>query len=89
MEMHSRSRVERVSPCILWPCDPRGRVWRGVSAWTPDMLPSVQVLEVVHPGDSGCVILGTWSREVCHPIDCGNVIQIQNGEGVTMETVKV
>ena len=53
------------------------------------MLPKVQVLEMVHPGDSGCVILGTWSREVCHPIDCGNVIQVQNGEGVTMEIVKV
>ena len=64
-------------------------VWRGVSAWTPDMLPKVPVLEVVHPGDSRHVIPGIWSREVCHPIDCGSVIQAQNGEGVTMETVKV
>lgn len=53
------------------------------------MLPKVQVLEVVHPGDSGCVIPGTWSREVFHPIDCGNVIQVQKWRGVTMETVKV
>ena len=37
------------------------------SAWTLDMLPKVQVLEMVHPGDSGCVIPGTWSGEVCQP----------------------
>ena len=60
-----------------------------MSAWIPDMLPKVQVLEVVRPGDSGRVIPGTWSGEVYHPIDCGNVIQAQNGEGVTMEIVKV
>ena len=53
------------------------------------MLPKVLVPEVVHPGDSRHVIPGIWSREVCHPIDCGSVIQAQNGEGVTMETVKV
>ena len=45
------------------------------------MLPKVKVLEVVHPGDSGCVIPGTWSREVFHPIDCGNVIQVQKWRG--------
>jgi hypothetical protein len=53
------------------------------------MLPKVPVLEVVNPGDSRRVIPGILSREVCHPIDCGSVIQVQNGEGVTMETVKV
>ena len=44
-----------------------------MSAWTPDMLPNVQVLEVVHPGDSGCIIPSTASGYMCHPTDIGNV----------------
>ena len=37
------------------------------------MLPQVQDLEGSQPGDSGHVIPGTVSRDVCHPIDSGNV----------------
>lgn len=53
------------------------------------MLPKVKVLEVVHPGDSGCLIPGTWSREVFHPIDCGNVIQVQKWRVIMEAIVKV
>ena len=37
------------------------------------MLPQVQVLEGGHCGDSGCLIPGTVSGDMCHPIDSGNV----------------
>ena len=38
------------------------------------MLPQVQVLEGGHCGDSGCLIPGTASGDMCHPIDSGNVM---------------
>ena len=37
------------------------------------MLPKVQDLEWSQPRDSGHEMPGTVSRDVCHPIDSGNV----------------
>lgn len=47
----------------------------------------VQVLEGGHCGDSGCLIPGTVSGDMCHPIDSGNVTPDAGSEGVILETV--
>ena len=45
------------------------------------MLPKVQDLEGSQPRDSGHVIPGTVSGDVCHPINCGNVTHIAGSGG--------
>ena len=53
------------------------------------MLPQKQNLEVSQPGDSGHVIPGTVSGDVCHHIDSRNVTPGAGQEGVTLKTVNV
>ena len=45
------------------------------------MLPKVQDLEGSQPRDSGHVIPGTVSGDVCHPINSGNVTHIAGSGG--------
>ena len=45
------------------------------------MLPKVQDLEGSQPEDSGHVIPGTVSGDVCHPKDHGNVTQDASSGG--------
>ena len=51
----------------LWTCDPRCRLWQGVSQWrlwTYD--PRFRVWEGRHPGDCGLVNSGAWSGGGLH-----------------------
>ena len=69
----------------LWTCDPRCRLWQGVSQWrlwTYD--PRFRVWEGRHPGDCGLVNSGAWSGGGLHrrlgyvnPVHCLGVLSLK------------
>ena len=51
----------------LWTCDPRCRLWQGVSQWRMWIYdPRCRVWEGCHPGDCGLVNSGSWSGGGSH-----------------------